>query len=477
MIPARSVASASIPRTSVVAVVALGSVAGLVSAVGGPSGGLLAIAVMILAYAAVYLPGVLFASYFLIAFYKAAVQPYGPIDITVLLAVFNAAQIIPVILNREAHRISRAGIVLWVALAVMFLAGVLYAPNQDLALTTVVNWWALVLVPVLAGGLRVGSDPRFIRQFLWVVFGTSIVAVLVGLTSLSNTERLEVLGDNTIGMGRAAVLVPLLALTFVLHQRLPLVRPAMVVLIPAALVVAVASGSRGPVLVLVALCLLGGARLISRRRGVDWRFAGVIAGLALVSTMIVSFVAVDLPGLSLQRFGLFENLLESGIAGDVNTSVGDTSSGIRVQMFRLALTLFEEHPVAGVGTAGFGAVSPRFLSPREAEAYPHNTLLQFAAEFGMVGAALFVAVVLVAVVRRLPKGTEFDAIRALFAFFLLSAMVSGDIYTDRQTWALLMLVLLIDVPIPSQVARHPLAGRDDMLARPDSTVVGATGLT
>src|SRR5947207_9868203 len=270
---------------------------------------------------------------------------------TVLLAVFNAVQIIPVILNRDAHRVSRVGIVLWVALAVLFLAGVLYAPNQDLALLTVVNWWTIVFFPVLAGGLRVGSDPRFIRQFLWVVFGTSIIAVFVGLTNLSETERLAVLGDNTIGMGRAAVLVPLLALTFVLHQRLPFVRIIMVFLIPAALVVAVASGSRGPLIVLLALCLLGGARLVSRPHAVDWRFAGAIAGIALVSTMILSFVAADLPGLSVQRFGLFENLLESGIAGDVNTSVRDTSSVIRIQMCRLPVAVFQHHPLVVVGPA------------------------------------------------------------------------------------------------------------------------------
>jgi hypothetical protein len=36
------------------------------------------------------------------------------------------------------------------------------------------------------------------------------------------------------------------------------------------------------------------------------------------------------------------------------------------------------------------------------------------------------------------------AVRVLFAFWFLNAMVSGDIFSDRTFWGFLMLLLLID---------------------------------
>ena len=48
--------------------------------------------------------------------------------------------------------------------------------------------------------------------------------------------------------------------------------------------------------------------------------------------------------------------------------------------------------------------------------------------------------------RRLPSEGPWRAVRILFLFYLLNAMVSGDIFSDRETWGLLLLVLLIEVP-------------------------------
>jgi O-antigen ligase len=353
--------------------------------------------------------------------------------------------------SARPRAVSAAGLILWTGLALLVLAGAIYAPDPSLARTTVVNWWALVFVPLLAGALRVASDPRYIRQFLWVIFGTSVFNVALGLTMLSSTERLVLLGNNTIGVSRAAVLVPLLAATFVLAQVGKIWRVAVVAAIPAAFVVALASGSRGPVLVLGAMGIAAGIRAFARPQTRDWRIPAA-AGAAVVAVVLVtSSISSYLPGLSVQRFELFEELLQSGVSGEVNTSVGDTSSGIRLQMFGLAADLFVERPVLGVGTAGFAAVSPLYLSTREGEAYPHNTVLQFAAEFGLVGLVIYLALIVLALVRRLPSGPEYTSLRALFIFFFLNAMVSGDIYTDRQTWALLLLILLADLRVPSRV--------------------------
>jgi hypothetical protein len=422
----------------------VGLVATLAVILTGPIAALLLVAGTLAFVGVVFAPGVLFGAYLLIAFYKGALQQFSPVDITVVLALLNALQIIPLIAERRSHDISRVGTLLWVAVAFLVLGGVLYGPDQDLALGHAANYWALVLLPILPAALRVGSKPRYLREFLWTFFGVGGLIVVLGVTNLTSTNPLVVLGMNTIQTSRAALLVPLLGLTFMLWERVALVRPITIVLIPLAFVVALATGSRGPLLVLAALGALGGMRALVRPRTVDWRLVGAITGLALASVVVLSLVAQDLPTLSVPRFASFADFLGGGLSDNPGAS-GDTSSITRVRLFGLAVTLFEGQPILGVGTAGFEALSPAAIGPMDAGAYPHNAVLQFAAEYGVVGVALFTSLIFIALTRRLPDERSAHALRALFLFYLLNAMVSGDIFSDRETWGLLLLLLLMDV--------------------------------
>ena len=320
--------------------------------------------------------------------------------------------------------------------------------------------------------MRVGSDPRYVRQFLWTFFGMGVVTVGLGLAQLSGSERLTVLGANTIGVGRAALLVPVVGVLFVLRQRGLVLRAATVVLIPAAIVVALSTGSRGPILALLVLAAVGVIRQLPRLRSLNWRLTGAIGGLALASVIAVSVVGPSLPGISLDRFARFGDFIQGGLSGDGSSSSGDTSAGARVDLFGLALSMFEERPVLGYGTAGFEATSPRFLSPLEAEAYPHNALLQFASEYGVVGLAVFVAFILIALFRRFPTDNLGNTVRIILVFFLLNAMVSGDIFSDRESWGLVLLVLFIEVPrrVPTWAGRPIAVASKDRLALQPATL-------
>ena len=428
----------------------LGSIAGIAVAVAGPSAILVAILAMLVAFAAVLAPGVLFAAYLLVPFYKGAAQAYSAVDITLVLALLNAAQIVPVVLGQRRRDISRSGMILWIALALLVLGGVLYSPDQGLALGHTVNYWALVLLPILPAALRVSSDPRFVRQFLWAFFGMGVVVVVMGLSQWPSTDRLVVLGTNTIGVARAALLVPLVGVTFVLLERRRFWRAVTIVLVPAALVVAFAAGSAGPLLALLVLgVILGGLAAVRQMfppRSMDPRRAALIAGLVLASIAVISVVSAQLPGQSIERFTHLGTFVQGGLSGDPSVSAADPSSGARVTLFGLAFSLFEQQPILGVGTAGFEALSPRYLGPLRADTYPHNAVLQFAAEYGLIGLTLFLSLVILGMTRRLPSDGPWRAVRVLFLFFLLNAMVSGDIFSDRETWGLLLLVLFADVP-------------------------------
>jgi O-antigen ligase len=405
----------------------------------------LVLAGVVAAFVTARLPGILLAAYFLIPFYKGVVQPLSPIDLTVGLAVLNAVQFVPVVLARRRAAVPGSGVVLWVALAALIAAGVLYAPDQKLAFDTLVNWVLLVLVPLLGGGLRVAHDERFVRQFIVVLFVTSALAVVAGIATLTAAQRLVIPGMDTIGMGRAAMLLPLLAATFVLREPGMVPRAAAVMLIPAALVVAIASGSRGPLVVGALLFLAWVARSVVDLRFVTWRRLGAVAIVAAAVLVAVSTLATALPEAAVVRFVNLGEFVGNVLSGESASSTGDVTAGQRVRLFDLALVLFQEHPLFGTGTAGYEALAPLYIG-REASAYPHNAVLQFASDFGLLGVLVFAVVSLWVLRRPIPAGAAWWSVRALLVFFLLNAMVSGGIYTDRQLWLLVVLILVAAWP-------------------------------
>ncbi len=418
--------------------------------------------------AAVYAPGVIFAAFLLIPFYKAAVQDYVPVDITILLALLNMVQIVPLLVRRRLGPISRIGVFLWIALALLVLGGVLYSPDEAVAQGRATLFLALVVLPIPPAALRVGSRPRYLLQLVWSLWAMGAVIVVLGLLALpsassSSAAPIVVLGSSTITVSRGALLIPLLGVVFVWIEGPALLRLVALLLIPVALLVALASGSRGPLLMLAALAAIGVIRAAMRPRAIDWRLVGALAALGVASVVIVSVAATILPGQSLDRFSRFGDFIQSSLTGDLNTSVGDTSSGARVTLFELAISLFAAQPLLGVGTAGFEVLAPRYLSATEVDRYPHNAFLQFGAEFGMVGLLLFSALVFFGLTRRLPGRSPWRAVRVTFLFFLLNAMVTGDILEDRMLWGLLLLLYFADPgpPEPVEVRVAPPAPATD----------------
>jgi len=126
----------------------------------------------------------------------------------------------------------------------------------------------------------------------------------------------------------------------------------------------------------------------------NWRIVIVVAAIGLASMVVVSGVGSDLPGQSIQRLAGVLNFAQGVFGGEPNLSAGDISTEARSALFSLAGSLFQGGPILGVGTSGFEALAPRFLSASVVEVYPHNLVLQFAAEFGLVGIALLAGLVL-----------------------------------------------------------------------------------
>jgi O-antigen ligase len=288
----------------------------------------------------------------------------------------------------------------------------------------------------------VGSDVRFVRQFLAASFLVGMGMVLLGVPDLFGDQRLRVFGQNTIQTGQITMITGLVALFWILRSGPALVRVAAALVIPVAFIEAIASGSRGPVLAFAVVLLYQvlhrmrtGPRLGRRDVQVGLVFALALGGLALVFD--------QLPGSSLSRFELFADGL-----GSV-----DSSAQARVNLFDVALAMFAQQPVFGHGTGAFAAFAQTHVGLIDFY-YPHNILLQTGAELGVVGLAALLAFVTVALVRRIPDDPAWGTIRAVAVFQFVNSLVSGDLYSDRLLWGL--LVMLVAAPSASQGERaHP----------------------
>lgn len=377
------------------------------------------------------MPGVLLGTYLFLPFYKAALGPLSPIDLTPLLAVASASQLVLVLRARKPYRGSRIGLALWAVLGLVVLAGVTWAGQQDLALDRASFWWALILLPSIASVL-VASDTRFITQFLATGFVIGTIIVLLGVPNLFGLARLSTIGENTLQTGAITLMVALLTIFWLLRIVPRWARPFGAALVAVALVESVASGSRGPLIAFViALCYGFLRRVISGRP-----ISRHDIGLAAVAACAVASLAVAvsrLPSQSIARI-----LLLGGAVGSVGQIGGVI--GVRVDLFSLAMQMFLDRPLLGNGTGAFAAYTTTHVGLNQ-YTYPHNDLLQVAAEFGIVGVGLVVVLAMIALFRRLPAGGAWSSARVLFVFMLVLSLSSGDIYGDRFLWGLLVILI------------------------------------
>jgi O-antigen ligase len=243
------------------------------------------------------------------------------------------------------------------------------------------------------------------------------------------------------------MLVPLVGVAFVLASGRPVAQFFVLLLTPAAFLVAVASGSRGPILTLLILGVVSGAVHLARTRAVRARVVvgGLLAGAAIAAVLVVASAA--LPAASLSRFSAFGGFLTGILGGDSGgtTLGGDTSSEARVRLFGVAIQMWMDHPLLGAGTGGFATLSPSYVGPLFADQYPHNSVLQFASEYGILGVAVFAAFVGMALARAVPRNSTWTTVRLLAAFFLFNSLLSNDIVDDRTMWGLMLLLLLARV--------------------------------
>jgi O-antigen ligase len=275
----------------------------------------------------------------------------------------------------------------------------------------------------LLAGVVIARRPRDFALFLQLMLAMSVASGFVlarqvasGTAQQFSSDRFVIASTyDPIQIARAMGLGLLIALALVLGGARAWQRTVALLATPLLTVAFFAAGSRGPLLGLIAGALVLGA--LSLHSAEARRRLLLIVPVGLLAAFVVGRVV---PGQSITRVLSF-------------LSGSDTQGEDRITLWHEAWHVAGDHPVFGLGTGGFGSLSDLYN-------YPHNIVLEVAAELGVVGVILLGAIVWTGAAqayrawRASDRRVEAGFALALLAYALLNAMFSGDISGNGQIW-------------------------------------------
>jgi len=156
----------------------------------------------------------------------------------------------------------------------------------------------------------------------------------------------------------------------------------------------------------------------------------ILAGILVLGFILYSFMP-----------GVISNFYEYTFTADAKTSPG-SSIFWRLTYFQSAISEFRQHPLFGVG----------FGNSVGGKGYPHNILLEAAAEMGLIGLSLLVAACVLAfkkawaILRSEPRSDLTMLMKIVFVLFLFSlteAMISSQLESNTLLYVSIGLISLL----------------------------------
>jgi hypothetical protein len=321
-----------------------------------------------------------------------------------------------------------------------FVPGLFQAVPTPYGLQKIATIFTFTLLSSLAPLLLLEEDGDLVRTASAMgIFALAITlsGLLGGAQGVEGVERLQAFGAGTIALGRASGFLATCA-AVALAGEAPLPGLTFGILALAG-ITAVFSGSRGPLLAaVVAVALAVGAGRARTGRG--------LVRLALAGTL---FLAVAGSALSLAPRGSLRRV-EAFLHGEYGSS-----EAYRVSALRAAWERVGDHPW-GAGWAGFAVlVDPERGVGRQ---YPHNLLAEVTLESGWICGATTLVVLGAALVSAWSASGRPGGRVALAgtAFYVINALVSGDLNDNRPMFMFLSAALVLPA-LPGE--GRPVPGR------------------
>jgi O-antigen ligase len=311
-----------------------------------------------------------------------------------------------------------------------FLFGVVQAVETEYGSQKMASLYTFTLLAGLAPLFLVESSEDFGRMLNAIALFCLVIVLgaASGLAGGQHLMRLEAFGAGTISLGRASgLLFAYAALQILRGCPLPALPFA---LLAGAGVIALFSGSRGPIVAAVAS--LGGLLVLGRQA--LGKPALRLALAAVLFLGVLGFSASLAPEGSLRRV---ENFAQGNYG---------TSERYRLTSLQISLDYLREDP-DGLGWGAFAThVNPLNGMGRQ---YPHNLLAEVTLESGWICGA-WTLLMLVAASAAAWSRTASHGGRVVFTgllFYLINAMVSGDVNDNRPLFLFVSSALmLLDYP-------------------------------
>jgi O-antigen ligase len=358
--------------------------------------------------------------------------------------------------SRAARRILAPPIVLIVVLALLLIVRV----DPGSYPRSKIELFLAQSVPLLLAGMLIALRATTFRLFILLTLGVALAGAVVLAQHLSSNDATQLftarftIGTtyNPIWVGRTAAIGVLISLALILgnfSRRISLVG---YVSLPFLAIALLASGSRGPVVALLAaLVVLVGLAMQNRqlRRRLAQIALGVVAAV-VVAALIVPSSAVDRSASFL--FGNASGLSSNG----------------RTHLWGQALSLFYSHFWTGVGTGGFANYAPTGIF------YPHNIVLEVGAELGVLGVLALVAFLFLALrtafrVWREATSHEERIAAALILSMLVATVLNSLLSDAMETTDTLCLVVGLAYGLHARARMRSLESRSVPIADPART--------
>lgn len=355
----------------------------------------------------------------------------SPIDLTLI----GAAIVSGALLLRAPEVLRMRGLAPLVLLYIALLIGAVPSgPPTDYSSTKIIQTAVLVPLCLLGGRVLLGTERA---RGMWlrgiVAFGIIIAALAFVFPDdvAAESGRVSIEGGNTIGAARGVGAAVTVLAIWALHGTRR--RFASITVAVGLVLVLLLIGSRGPIL--AAAVAITAATLLSRQPGKPVRT--LVAGLGITAAGWIAIARSD--SLAARLF-----------------TVQDNSSDARRYLWAETLDVARGYPF-GIGWGQLYAhMRPGYMLDSGVRQYPHNLVLEILVEAGWVPVLIAVGVLGYALVlqRRATVTTTETGMLALIVFALVSAMVSGDVPSNREVWvavgaAIVWAGQVIEAPRPT----------------------------
>ncbi len=298
----------------------------------------------------------------------------------------------------------------------------LYSADQSYGMRRVVQYAVINLVSFSVVFLT--SDLQLLRRLLKAILGFGLIIAAIALAdqlffSGSSGARYELFGVNPIWFGRGIGLTVVVLLALSSAAEHPLRHLMRWLLLIPLFYVLVSAGSRGPLFscgITVVVYLW-------------WQLAHRSLALKLGAIALLGAAALLL-------IGQFADTAIATRISTVQASGRDISALYRIAAAGLALELFARNIWLGVGAGGFNAF--HFIK------YPHNLILEFMCEYGLLGLTLLLvlATATVRLIRRAARLVKlvpeakpiYRAFVLILLYAFLNAQFSGALTGNNWLW-------------------------------------------